>query len=769
MSRHVAFGLLACVLALGTSGFAATLTKNASRPAPAASTTYLAAPFLPVSESAPPGGFPVAAEGRAAPIHYAASDATVVRIAAQALCADVERVTGLVPVVSTTAPVADSMPILVGTLGQSPLVDALVAAGTIDVSAIRGKWEAYVAAVVADPLPGIKRALVIAGSDRRGTAYGVFGLSEAMGVSPWYWWGDVPTPRKSAVHVSGGVYVQPSLGVKFRGIFLNDEDWGLQPWAAKTHEPEVGNIGPKTYATIFELLLRLHANVIWPAMHEFPVKTTPFYLNPQNKIVADDYAIVVSTSHHEPMLRNSHEYDEKVLGPYNYWTNRTAIYDFWDQRVAETARYENIYTIGLRGRSDAGMLAPPGTTNAQKAEMIQNEIIPDQRKMISEHVNADPARVPQIFIPYKETLVQYQSGLQLPDDVTIVWPDDNHGYIRQLSNSTERARSGGSGVYYHLSYWGVPRSYLWFCTTPPGMTRSEMMKAWDFDARRIWLVNVGDLKPHEIGTEFFLRLARNPEAFRQFDQRAYLAEWAARNFGAIHADAIAAVLDEYFRINIIVRPEHLDRDPGRFSFDGANGRGDEAQARLDRFAALVATADARYAQLPAEAKPAFYEMVLFPLRAAHLINQKFLHAERSRRWAAQGRAATAALAAQAAAADVALRNELAFYNQVNAGGKWNHMMSPMPSSALPKWARDTQSPFDSPNVGNYTPPAAAGLGVAIEGSADPLVAGTSGLLPRFSRAARRSHFIDPAGWHQRRSPPREHQLESSAPRRRCSR
>lgn len=748
MLRNSAVTFFALFFVLAVSTFAetpnslASSLSNSTKTSHLVSNDYFRESFLPITDTLQPNGFSLAAKGETAPLHYSAGDAAVVRIAAQALCEDIERVTGLRPSLSTAVPAENSEPILVGTLGQSSLIDALVSAGKIDASAIKGQWESYLAAVVDDPLPGIKRALVIAGSDRRGTAFGIFGLSETIGVSPWHWWGDVPTRRKASLHVGGGLHIQASPRVKYRGIFLNDEDWGLQPWAAKTFEPELGNIGPKTYAAIFELMLRLHANVIWPAMHEFPVETTPFYLNPDNKLVADDYAIVISTSHHEPMLRNSHEYNEHILGPYNYWTNRTAIYDFWAQRVAETARYENIYTMGLRGRTDAGMLAPAGTTDAQKAEKIQNEIIPDQRQMISNHVNPNPEKVPQIFIPYKETLVQYQSGLKLPDDVTIVWPDDNHGYIRQLSNQAERGRSGGSGIYYHLSYWGVPRSYLWFCTTPPGMTRAELMKAWDFDARRIWIVNVGDIKPHEIGMEFFLRVARNPETFRDFDQGAYLSQWAARNFGKEHAAAIAALLQEYYRLNIVTRPEHLDSKASGFDFVGAKGLGDEASSRLEQFASLSASADALYAQLPSDAKAAFYQMVLFPLRASHLANKKVLLAERSRLWAAQERAATAMLAAEAQAAEKALNEELAYYNRVNAEGKWNHMMEPQPLSTLPKWARETQSPFYTITVGTYAPPSIAGLGVAIEGSGSKLVADTPRSLPVFDRVSNRSHFVD---------------------------
>ena len=696
---------------------------------------YFTAPFMPVLESPNNSSMPIAANGKVVSIYYSAEDANVVEVAAEALGEDTQRVTGLQPDVSTDVPQA-SAAILIGTIGQSPLINQLTEAGKIDVSEIEGKWEAYTAAVVNNPLPGVEQGLIIAGSDRRGTAFGVFALSESMGVSPWHFWGSVPVPEKPALHIAGS-YTQPSPAVKYRGLFINDEDWGFQPWAANTFEPEVGNIGPKTYATVFELLLRLYGNVIWPAMHEFPVTTTPFYQIPENKVVADNYAIVISTSHHEPMMTNSHEYHEDIHGPYDYWTNSERIYNYWEDRVKETAQYENIYTIGMRGRADESMLAAEGVTDEDKAAKIQNVIIPDQRQMISDHVHSDPSEIPQIFIPYKETLVQYQSGLELPDDVTIVWPDDNHGYIRQLSTRAESARSGGSGVYYHLQYWGVPRSYLWFHSTPLGMTQSEMMKAWDFDAHRIWINNVGDIKPYEIGTDFFMRLARNPEAFRSFDQKEYLTQWAAHIFGSAHADAIAEVLGSYFRLNIQNRAEQLDLIDSGFSHVAD---GDEVQHRLESFAAMVESADRIYEQLPDSHKSAFYEMVLYSVRATSLINQKVLLAERSRLWAGQRRAATASLAQQARTMYDELLEEVRFYNEDNADGKWNGMVSPMPLSQLPQWAHDTQRAWVMPEVGDYTPASEMRLGVAIEGSAEPIEQNTTGELPAFNQPANASYF-----------------------------
>jgi len=687
---------------------------------------FAAAPFLPVSDTNAAGTLPLMAEGLSTPIYYSGNDATVVGIAASALRDDVQRVTGIAPLLSTNTP-AGSNAIFIGTIGKSALIDGLIAAGKISIGTIQGQWEAYLAIVVTNPVAGVGRALVIAGSDRRGTAFGVFGLSEAIGVSPWYWYGDVPVIQRAALYVGAGNYTESSPGVKYRGIFLNDEDWGLNPWSEQTFDP-TGQTGPTTYARIFELLLRLHANYIWPAMHNV---TKAFYTVPGNREVAENYAIVVGTSHHEPMLRNTSEYNTTTLGAYNYWVNRTNIYDFWEQRVIETATNEDIYTVGMRGLGDDAMIVPTGTTTQQKADELQNFIIPDQRQMIHDHVNANPALVPQVFVPYKEALTLYQTGMQLPDDITLAWPDDNHGYIRELSSAAERARSGGSGVYYHLSYWGPPTSYLWLLTTPPAMTCEEMMKAWDYQARRLWIVNIGDLKPGEIGMEFFLRLARNPEAYRNFDQHAYLAQWAARNFGVSNAEAIATLLDEYYRLNIIVRPEQLNFTTSGFNF---TGNGDEAQQRLDQFATLTISANALYARLPANLKPAFYEMILYPIRGADLQNQKVLLAERSRLWAAQGRAATAGLALAAQAAQNAILSETACYNQTNAGGKWNRTMTVTTTG-------EAKAPYIMPTVGSYSAPAGAGLGIAVEGSASVL--GTNaGVLPTFNPAANQSYFID---------------------------
>jgi hypothetical protein len=609
-----------------------------------------------------PPGFPLATPDRAAPIFVAPDDARVVSIAANALGDDLALVTGQRPTISTKPPTGENIVVL-GTLGHNAFIDQLASAGKLDVRPIAGKWESSLVATVEAPAPGVARALVIVGSDRRGTAYGAFAVSEACGVSPWVWWADVTPRKRPALYVGTTPFVQGPPAVKYRGIFLNDEDWGLQPWAAKTFEPETKDIGPKTYARIFELLLRLRGNCIWPAMHP---STHAFNFYPKNKEVADDYAIVMGSSHPEPLLRNNvGEWNDQTMGPWDYFKNQAAIDRYWEQRVTENARFENLWTIGMRGEHDSAM---EGHHSTPELVAKLEEIFANQRQLLAKHVNPDVTKVPQIFVPYKEVLGLYRAGLTVPDDVTLVWVDDNHGYIRQLSTPEEQKRSGGAGVYYHLSYWGKPADYLWLSTTRPALIWEEMTKAYDHGARQVWIVNVGDIKPAEIGMEFFLRLAWNPEAFRNFNQQAYLTQWAAKTFGPTPARAIGDILNRYYQLNAI-KPEYLD--PAHSGFPPA-----EADARLKKFAALMTDADKLAASIPADLRDAYFELVLYPVRGSALMNQKILLAERSRR-DTEAQNATADAAAAKAAYDQ-IQRETETYNTRIAGGKWRFMMSSHP-------------------------------------------------------------------------------------------
>ncbi|HEX5790699.1 MAG TPA: glycosyl hydrolase 115 family protein, partial [Luteolibacter sp.] len=397
--------------------------------------------------------------GSAVPVYTEAGDHEVVRVAAADLVADIERVTGCKPTLSNTR--IDSevrhrpLPraIVIGSLDRSEVIRGMVEAGKLDVTRVQGQWEAFTLQVVANPVAGVNEALVIAGSDRRGTAYGVYELSRRIGVSPWYWWADITPEKRSELHVSRAPLVVGPPGVKYRGIFINDEMWALRPWAEGTFAPEEGRgLGPKTYAKIFELLLRLRANYIWPAMHQ---RTKAFHLYEGNKLVADRYAIVMGGSHTEVMLRNNihgAEWDVEHGGDggeWNYMTQPQKIQDYWIRGVKKWGMYENLYNVGMRGRDDEPMKGPP---DVESRIRLMEKIFQDQRDIIAKHVNPDPKKVPQTLVAYSEVVDLYDKGMKVPDDVTMTWPEDNFGYIRRLPTPAEQQRSGGSGIYYHLQW-----------------------------------------------------------------------------------------------------------------------------------------------------------------------------------------------------------------------------------------------------------------------------------------------------------------------------
>lgn len=368
--------------------------------------------------------------------------------------------------------------------------------------------------MVDNPLPGIQSALVIAGSDARGAAFALFDLSRAIGVSPWNWWADVPVQHHTSAVVVQRLYIQQSPAVQYRGMFINDEDWGIRPWAAQKMDPQLKNIGPHTYARVFELLLRLHANTLWPAMHP---GSLPFHLVPENTRLASQCGTVMGSSHSEAMLRNNvGEWDEGLDGQWNYQTNRAAIDRYWDERVKAIGSYENFYTVGMRGQHDSGLKAT-GSTEV-KARLVE-QVMTDQRQILAKHVNQNLAKVPQVIWLYKESIDLYRAGMRVPDDVTLGWTDDNYGYIRQLPNAREQQRPGGSALYYHVSYWGSPNDYLWICSTPPAVMREELTKDWDHGVRKLWVLNVGDIKPSEQDIEYFLKMAWQVPEFRDVPEQ----------------------------------------------------------------------------------------------------------------------------------------------------------------------------------------------------------------------------------------------------------
>ena len=682
--------------------------------------------------------FTLASPRQTAAILYDASDAAVVKRAAELFAADVEAVTGRRPQV-TSATGETGPAVIVGTVGGSALIRRLSEAGKIDTAPLEGAWERYLIQTVANPLPGIRKALVIAGSDRRGAAYGLFTLSELIGVSPWYWWADVPVKKHAALHVDAPPTYSQTPSVRYRGIFLNDEDWGLTPWASQTFEPERGNIGPRTYAKVCELLLRLKANYLAPAMH--PVSTS-FNQIPENKLVADTFAIVMGSTHCEPLLLNTaSEWDTQTMGPWNYDKNKEGINRVLTQRVRENSPYENVYTLALRGLHDGAM----STTLPmhEKVRMLQQALL-DQRQILAENIDRPVETVPQAFTPYKEVLEIYSNGLELPDDVTIVWPDDNYGYMKRLSGVREQRRTGRSGVYYHVSYLGVPHSYLWFSTTPPSLMYEELRKAYATTADRLWLLNCGDLKGSEMQVSLFLDMAWDIGRFTADNVVTYPARWLAGIFGEAYYDRLEAMTREHLRLAFPRKPEYMgwgyhwnrfdhnceqltDTD---FSFTNY----DEAPRRLEAYRKLGARAEALLHEIGDEARPAFYQLVYYPLRGAELMNRMTLGGQRNRWYARQGRAATNAVRDEVQRCYDSLQVITRGYNSL-LGGKWNHMMS------MRQNYDGVSAYFNLPHLATHDAAGAPRLALQVAGE-DVTGARAFHALPAFDNYLRRTYPVE---------------------------
>lgn len=646
-----------------------------------------------ISSSPQTGSFSIVTIGQqTAQIVYSEKDFKVVSIAANDLAADIERVTGQKPVVCTDSTKLKSAAIFIGTLGHSSIIETLIQTGKLDAGRLKGQWECFIIAIVNEPLPGVEKGLVIVGSDRRGTAFGVYELSQAIGVSPWYWWADVTPVKKSTLYATAGTYFFGPPSVKYRGIFINDEDWGLQPWAAKTFEPELGDIGPKTYSKVFELLLRLKANTLWPAMHQV---TKAFNLYPENKTVADDYAIIMASSHAEPMLRNNVTEWAEPHEDFDYSKNPDGVLAYWEQRVAENGRFENIYTIGMRGIHDSGMV---GVRRMEDKVALLERIFADQRNLLAKYVNPDPSEVPQAFTPYKEVLDIYRAGLKVPDDVTIVWPDDNHGYIRYFPSAQERKRSGGFGVYYHLSYLGAPMAYLWLYTTPPSLVWEEMYKAYEHGVQTLWIANVGDIKPAEIGMEFFLQMAWNIEKWRCDNLPEFLVEWASREFGIEYSAEIAGMMSDYYRLNYQRRPEHLQWWLPNQRVRSSDLTPMEIQHRLAAFNRLSKLVEDIQSEIPESKRDAFFELVYYPVMGSALANQRVFHAEEYNRLFNGNNPAAQQHGARARAADGKLTAITRRYNEEIADGKWRHIMAVEPADTLWRSFRMTPPIIPSENM-----------------------------------------------------------------------
>ena len=604
-----------------------------------------------VSPKKPKDGFALVVAGKAAPLYASAGEWPGVLRAARDLQADINRVTAVTPTLITDQAPVGQLVVLIGTLGKSPLIDQLVRDKKLDVAGVAGKWEVFVEQLVDNPMPGVERALVIAGSDKRGTIYGIYDLSQQMGVSPWYWWADVPTKPQKALYVLAGRHTLGEPAVKYRGIFLNDEAPALSGWAKE----KFGGINSKMYVHVFELLLRLKGNYLWPAMWGNAFNDDD-KLSP---VLADEYGVVMGTSHHEPMVRSQQEWKRFGTGAWNYQTNAQVLQDFWRQGIRNMGTRESIVTMAMRGDGDEPM--SEGSNIA-----LLEKIVADQRRILAEETHKPADQTPQLWALYKEVQDYYDKGMRVPDDMTLLLCDDNWGNLRKLPKLSDKPRKGGYGIYYHFDYVGGPRNYKWLNTNPLPRVWEQMHLAHEYGANQIWIVNVGDLKPMELPISFFLDYAWNPDRISAEQVDDYTRQWAARQFGETYAAAIADILAKYAKYNARRKPELLDAT----TYSLATGEWATVVADYNQ---LLARAEAINQQLPAEYRDAYYQLVLHPAQACANLNELYYTVALNREAAKTNQPNTNALADKARAL-YAKDTEIKQRYHALAGGKWNHMM-----------------------------------------------------------------------------------------------
>ncbi|MDE5783707.1 MAG: glycosyl hydrolase 115 family protein [Prevotella sp.] len=548
----------------------------------------------------------------------------------------------------------------------------------------------------------IDHHITVVGANGRGTAYGILELSRMAGVSPWIWWGDVVPERRARLTIDSNYRTLQGASVEYRGVFLNDEDWTLRPWSSGTYEPsEFGQIGARTYKKVFQLLLRLRANAIWPGMH---TGTKAFFFTKGAKAVADSCGIAIGTSHCEPLLRNNvGEWNEKERGRYNYITNRKAVQDYWIERLKEVkgSAGGNMFTIGMRGIHDGSM---EGVKTMDEKQTALQQVIDDQQKLLRKHIGA-PEKQMQVFVPYKEVLDIYERGLRVPDYVTLMWCDDNYGYMTRLSDSCEQQRKGGGGVYYHLSYWGRPHDYLWLTTTQPGLVYNEMREAYDHHVRKVWIVNVHDPKVAGYDLELFLDMAWNINCVSASTITDHYRAWLCRQFGTEAGNRLFPAMYEFYRLCGERRPEfmgwsqvELDKkiyarglSPIVNSEFSTTAFGGELDRYLDRYAEVSRIVRETEAFIRPELRDAYFAAIQYPVFAADAHARKILEAQRAREYAADTMVGVSNSAAirNATARSINAYKEIVhltkLYNTTMTGGKWNRSMSMAPRD-LPVYA-----------------------------------------------------------------------------------
>ncbi|NCD71009.1 glycosyl hydrolase 115 family protein [Mucilaginibacter agri] len=643
-----------------------------------------------ISNAAGAGDFPLSINGKAASIYVGADEYIGVKRAVNSLITDLHSVSGASASLTQSN---QKQLVLIGTLGKNDKIDQLVREKKLNVTSITGKWETYLIQVVQKPFAGVDQALIITGSDKRGTIFGVYDLSAQIGVSPWYWWADVPVKKRNRIYVKTGSYSDGEPAVKYRGIFINDEAPAFSGW---THE-KFGGVNHNMYEKMFELILRLKGNYLWPAMWGNAFNDDD-KLNP---VLADEYGVVMGTSHHEPMDRAQQEWKRYGKGQWNYENNKDVLQDFWRKGIENMGSKETIVTVGMRGDGDMPM------TEGSNIKLLEG-IVKDQRQIISEVTGKDASATPQMWALYKEVQAYYDKGMRVPDDITLLLCDDNWGNIRKLPNLNAHPRKGGYGIYYHFDYVGGPRNYKWLNTNPISKTWEQMHLAYEYNARQIWIVNVGDLKPMEFPISFFLDYAWNPNRWPANSLKSYTEQWAAQQFGKTNAAEIARILTLYTKYNGRRKPELLDQN----TYSLTNYR--EFETVVADYNKLRDEAEKLYTKIPAAAKDAYYQLVLHPVIACANLNEMYYEVAKNKLYAEQSRAATNTTASRVKALFKRDKEISRYYNDTLAHGKWNHMMDQTHISYT-YWQQPEVDKV--PSVTEISVPAKAEMGVAIEGSA----------------------------------------------------
>lgn len=611
--------------------------------------------------------------------------------------------------------------IIIGTIGKNRTIDTLIENGSLQVADIAGKWESTLIEVVDHPLPGIEHALVIAGSDKRGTIYGIYEISKQIGVSPWYYWADVPVRKSDELYVKNGRFATQSPAVKYRGIFLNDEAPALSGWARKTF----GGFNHEFYEHVFELILRLKGNFLWPAMwgNAFNDDDT---LNP---VLADEYGVVIGTSHHEPLTRAHDEWRRYGEGgAWDYQKNPNQLREFWKSGLERVHDKDIVVTVGMRGDGDEPMTE--GT-----AIGLLEQIVTDQRDIIRTVTEKPIEETPQVWALYKEVLDYYDKGMRVPDDVTLLLCDDNWGNLRRLPKLHETPRTGGYGIYYHFDYVGGPRNYKWLNTNPIQKIWEQMRLAHEYGANQLWIVNVGDLKPMEFPISFFLDFAWNPDAIPAAQLAAYTETWAREQFGAPYAAEIGYLIDQYSKFAGRIKPELLNAR----TYSLVNYA--EWQRVTTDYQSLLARAEYLQSVLDDDAQDAFYQLVLHPIQAMNNLYALYEAHAKNQLYAQQGRNTTNFWADEVARLfdrDVEITD---YYNNQLADGKWQHMMD-QTHIGYTYWQEPRRNAM--PDTTKITVPNAGHLGVAIEGNTAfwTGTASADSASLQFNSLSRATHYVE---------------------------